>query len=98
MIPLLLGNIVGPAIDVTSRMTYLALDSALRTRLTTIYIVMMFIGGSIGSVAGTAIFDAFGWIGIALYVVASCIGITALAVIAVRLYGGRDHVAAPLRR
>ena len=58
MIPILIGNIVGPAIDVTSRMTFLSQEPALRTRLTTIYIVMMFIGGSIGSIAGTSLFDA----------------------------------------
>ncbi|MGX7953521.1 MFS transporter [Tsuneonella sp. HG249] len=90
MIPLLLGNIVGPAIDVTTRMTYLALEPELRTRLTTIYIVMMFIGGSIGSVAGTAIFAAMGWEGTALYVIASCVALTALSLLGVRLYGGRD--------
>lgn len=90
MVPLLLGNIVGPAIDVSSRMTYLMLEPELRTRLTTIYIVMMFIGGSIGSVAGTTVFGAFGWDGTALYVLASCLGLTALAVLAGRLYGERD--------
>ena len=49
MIPILIGNIVCPAIDVTSRMTFLSQEPAVRTRLTTIYIVMMFIGGAIGS-------------------------------------------------
>lgn len=90
MIPILIGNIVGPAIDVTSRMTFLALEPELRTRLTTIYIVMMFIGGSIGSVAGTAVFDAFGWTGTALYVFASCIALTALSALGYQLYGARD--------
>lgn len=96
MIPLLLGNIVGPAIDVTSRMTYLALEPELRTRLTTIYIVMMFIGGSMGSVAGTAVFDAFGWNGTAIYVFTSCCALTALAVWAVRVYGSRDQATSLL--
>ncbi|GGD87710.1 MFS transporter [Tsuneonella deserti] len=90
MIPILIGNIVGPAIDVTSRMTFLALQPDLRTRLTTIYIVMMFLGGSIGSVAGTAVFDAYGWHGSALYVLGSCIVLTALTIIGFRLYGNRD--------
>lgn len=91
MIPLLLGNIVGPAIDVTSRMTFLALEPELRTRLTTIYIVMMFIGGGIGSVAGTALFAAFGWLGTAFYVLASCLALTGLTILGVKLYGGRDR-------
>ncbi len=86
MIPLVLGNIVGPAIDVTSRMTFLSLEPAVRTRLTTIYIVMMFVGGSVGSLAGTAVFDAFGWTGTALYVFGSCLTLTALSVLSYRLY------------
>lgn len=94
MIPLLLGNIVGPAIDVTSRMTYLTLEPGLRTRLTTIYIVMMFVGGGIGSVAGTAVFDVFGWRGTALYVLGSCVALTVLAVVAFVSHGDKDM---PLR-
>ncbi len=91
MIPILIGNIVGPAIDVTSRMTFLSLAPDLRTRLTTIYIVMMFIGGGIGSIAGTAIFDAFGWTGTALYIIGSCLCLTALTMIGYRVYGARDR-------
>ena len=87
MIPILIGNIVGPAIDVTSRMTFLSLEPELRTRLTTIYIVLMFIGGAVGSVAGTAVFDAFGWTGTALYILGSCIILFALTVLGYRRYG-----------
>lgn len=81
MLPILVGNIVGPAIDVTSRMTFLSSEPGLRTRLTTVYIVMMFVGGSVGSVAGTAVFAAFGWTGTAIYVLGSCLCLTALAVL-----------------
>lgn len=94
MIPLLLGNVVGPAIDVTSRMTFLALAPDVRTRLTTIYIVMMFVGGSLGSLAGTAVFDAFGWTGTAIYVIASCVALTALSVLGYRLYGQDERANA----
>ncbi|WP_115367580.1 MFS transporter [Alteripontixanthobacter maritimus] len=93
MIPILIGNIVGPAIDVTSRMTFLSLEPELRTRLTTIYIVLMFIGGAIGSIAGTAIYDVFGWTGVASTVLASCVALTAIAVLGYRLYGDRDKAA-----
>jgi predicted MFS family arabinose efflux permease len=93
MIPILLGNIVGPAIDVTSRMTFLSQEPELRTRLTTIYIVMMFIGGGIGSIAGTALFEAFGWTGTALTILLSCLTLTAIAFIGYRLYGDRDNAA-----
>jgi MFS family permease len=93
MLPILIGNIVGPAIDVTSRMTFLSSEPELRTRLTTVYIVMMFVGGSIGSVAGTAVFAAFGWTGTAIYVFGSCLCLTALAVLGFWLYGEKDVAA-----
>ena len=93
MIPILIGNIVGPAIDVTSRMTFLSQEPELRTRLTTIYIVMMFLGGAIGSIAGTALFDAYGWTGSALVILASCVCLTLLTMLGYRLYGDRDAAA-----
>ncbi|OBX20282.1 transporter [Erythrobacter sp. QSSC1-22B] len=90
MIPIFFGNLVGPAIDVTSRMTFLSLAPGLRTRLTTIYIVMMFIGGAIGSIAGTAIYDFYGWNGTALYVFASCLAIIAISLVSWRMYGRQE--------
>ena len=91
MIPIFFGNLVGPAIDVTSRMTFLSLAPGLRTRLTTIYIVMMFIGGAIGSIAGTAIYDVYGWTGTALYVFCSCLGIVAISLVSWRIYGRNER-------
>ncbi len=61
LVPLLIVNMVGPTIDVTGRMTLFTLAPDIRTRLTTSYIVMMFIGGAIGSALGTAVYDAGGW-------------------------------------
>ncbi|MFO6447373.1 MFS transporter [Erythrobacter sp. NE805] len=61
LVPLFLTNLVGPSIDVTGRMTLFALAPDIRTRLTTSYIVIMFIGGAIGSAAGTAVFEWGGW-------------------------------------
>jgi predicted MFS family arabinose efflux permease len=92
-IPLILGNIVGPAIDVTTRMTFLSLDPAVRTRLTTIYIVLMFVGGAIGSVAGTAVYDAYGWAGTSAYAFVSCVLLTVLSVMGLRLYGDSRTVS-----
>ena len=91
MIPILIGNIVGPAIDVTSRMTFLSQEPELRTRLTTIYIVMMFLGGAVGSIAGTALFEAYGWAGTALAILASCLSLCVLSFVAYRLYGDQDQ-------
>jgi predicted MFS family arabinose efflux permease len=59
--PLLVVNMVGPSIDVTGRMTLFTLAPEIRTRLTTSYIVAMFVGGAIGSALGTAVYDVYGW-------------------------------------
>jgi predicted MFS family arabinose efflux permease len=63
LVPLLLMNMVGPTIDVTGRMTFLVLAPEIRTRLTTFYIVCMFLGGAIGSLLGTAVYGVGGWAG-----------------------------------
>lgn len=86
IVPLVLVNLVGPGIDVTGRMTFLSLAADLRTRLTTIYIVLMFVGGGIGSIAATAIYDVFGWGGVCLALVISSAGLTMLAA-----YSYRKH-------
>ncbi|MBV7260253.1 MFS transporter [Erythrobacter sp. WH158] len=87
IIPILITSTVGPAIDVGSRMTFLSQEPALRTRLTTIYVVIMFIGGGAGSILGTAVFDAFAWQGTAIAVLASCALLTMLCGLALKLYG-----------
>lgn len=63
IVPLVVVNLVGPTIDVTGRMTFLSLEPEIRTRLTTTYIVIMFIGGAIGSILGTGVYDLAGWEG-----------------------------------
>lgn len=82
MIPIVLMNLVGPAIDVSGRMTFLSLDPEIRTRLMTIYIVIMFAGGGIFSWAGTIAYDLAGWNGNAILSVVLSIlvlGLTALS-------------------
>jgi predicted MFS family arabinose efflux permease len=86
LIPLVLANLVGPGIDVTGRMTFLTLRPDLRTRLTTIYVVLMFIGGGLGSYAGTAAYDALGWTGTCILLAIFSNVLTALALYAKR-YG-----------
>lgn len=63
MIPIVLMNVAGPIIDVTNRMTFLNQSQDVRTRLMTIYIIFMFVGGGIASWAGTAAYDWLGWQG-----------------------------------
>ena len=90
MIPILITNTVGPAIDVGSRMTFLSAVPEVRTRLTTIYIVLMFIGGGIGSLTGTMIYDAYGWNGSAIAIMSACFVLTALSGLAWRIWGARS--------
>jgi predicted MFS family arabinose efflux permease len=70
IIPILITNVFGPVIDVTGRMTFLNEPPDVRTRLMTIYIVMMFVGGGLASWAGTSAYDLWGWTGNA--VLAAC--------------------------
>jgi predicted MFS family arabinose efflux permease len=63
MVPIVLMNVAGPVIDVTNRMTFLNQSQDVRTRLMTIYIIFMFVGGGIASWAGTAAYDWLGWQG-----------------------------------
>ncbi len=82
IIPIMLMTLVGPAVDICSRMTFLSLAPNIRTRLMTVYIVMMFIGGGISSSAGTAVYDAFGWAGNAVLAMIMSGTLVALSVIA----------------
>jgi len=61
VIPLTLTNMFGPSVDVTGRMTFLSGSPDSRTRLMTVYIVLMFLGGGLGSWIGTASYAWQGW-------------------------------------
>lgn len=84
MIPIVITNIFGPVLDVTGRMTFLNEAPAIRTRLMTIYIVFMFLGGGFGSWAGTSAYDAWGWTGNAGLALAMSMASVALSVWAYR--------------
>ena len=90
IVPLLFVNAVGPGIDVTSRMTFLSLAPDIRTRLTTIFIVMMFIGGGIGSFAGTASFAYGGWGATCALIVSASLVVVALAGWSARKWSARE--------
>ncbi|MFN4114506.1 MAG: MFS transporter [Sphingomonadaceae bacterium] len=83
--PVVMLNAVGPSIDVTSRMTFLGLDPAIRTRLMTGFIVMMFIGGGLASWAGTAAYAWAGWSGTAALAAALSASVVLLSRWAMRL-------------
>jgi predicted MFS family arabinose efflux permease len=79
VVPLFITNTVGPTIDVTGRMTLFVLAPEIRTRLTTSYIVVMFVGGAIGSALGTAVYDAGGWGATAGLMLAISMAVTGLS-------------------
>jgi MFS family permease len=83
-VPLFITNLVGPSIDVTGRMTMFTLAPEIRTRLTTTYIVAMFVGGAWGSAAGTTVFEWGGWGATCGLLVAMSSGVLALAIHAER--------------
>jgi predicted MFS family arabinose efflux permease len=78
-IPLIVVNFVGPSVDVAGRMTFLSLEPEIRTRLTTTYIVVMFIGGALGSVLGTSVYDWAGWLGTSALLLAMSLIVVALS-------------------
>ena len=61
IIPLSFMNIVGPPLDVCGRMLFLREAPEIRTRLMTVYIILMFLGGGIGSWLGTSVYEWGGW-------------------------------------
>lgn len=79
LVPLIIVNLVGPGVDVTGRMTFLSLAPEIRTRLTTIYIVVMFVGGGLGSLLGTASYDWGGWAATCAMIVGASLLNTSLA-------------------
>jgi predicted MFS family arabinose efflux permease len=61
VIPILVISVAGPVIDVTGRMSCLGEAPEIRTRLMSLYIIVMFLGGGLGSWAGTLAYDLGGW-------------------------------------
>ncbi|MEL6723687.1 MAG: MFS transporter [Pseudomonadota bacterium] len=86
MIPIFITNVFGPVVDVTGRMTFLNQPPAVRTRLMTIYIVFMFVGGGVASWAGTAAYDTWGWSGNAVLALATSITVLALCFLSQQIY------------
>lgn len=85
LMPLLVMNLVGPLIDITGRMTFLNQPAAVRTRLMTAYIVLMFVGGGLASWGATWIYEHHGWHGTALLTLGLSAILVCLAFLGMRL-------------
>ena len=79
LIPISLISVSGPIIDITGRMLSLNQEPAIRTRLMTLYIMIMFLGGGLGSWTGTIAYDLGGWMGTCLLCFGFSLCVTALA-------------------
>mgnify|MGYP003631887899 CR=1 FL=1 len=77
-------NVGGPLIDICNRMTFLNKAPEIRTRLMTVYIVMMFIGGGAASWAGTTAYDLAGWHGNAILALCMSVCLWTLSFLSVR--------------
>ncbi|MEO1324791.1 MAG: MFS transporter [Pseudomonadota bacterium] len=89
MIPIIITNVFGPTLDVTGRMTFLTEETSIRTRLMTIYIVFMFLGGGLASWGGTSFYQAWGWSGTASLALA--MSAVSVALSASAYYWKSDH-------
>ena len=83
-VPIMIFNFVGPIIDVSGRMTFLSEPPEIRTRLMTSYIILMFIGGGLGSWLGTAAYGAGGWTGTCLLTLMLSLTVTGLSWLALK--------------
>lgn len=79
VIIVILNSLGGASIDVASRTIMFSRASDIRTRLMTIYIVIMFIGGGLSSWLGTATYEYAGWTGISVMAIGYALVITGLS-------------------
>jgi len=84
IVAVILNTLGGASKDVASRTIMFRLAPEIRTRLMTIYIVIMFIGGGISSWLGTAVYEYYGWSGTSTMAI-----IYATAIMALALWGLR---------
>lgn len=80
VIAVILNSIGGAAIDICNRTIMFNRAPDIRTRLMTIYIVIMFIGGGISSWLGTVIYERGGWQAISVAAILIASMITALTI------------------
>ncbi len=93
MIPIVITNVSGPTVDITNRMTFLSEAPEIRTRLMTVYIVMMFVGGGLASWAGTTAYDLAGWTGTALLALVMSTFVFTLCLWSWRMHNRRTSMA-----
>ena len=84
IVAVVMNSIGGASIDVCSRTIMFSRAPGIRTRLMTIYIVIMFTGGGISSWLGTSSYEFGGWMGVSILAIAH-----ASVIMALSLWGSR---------
>jgi predicted MFS family arabinose efflux permease len=79
VIAIIFNTLGGASIDICSRTIMFKRAPEIRTRLMTIYIVIMFIGGGLSSWLGTAVYEYYGWDGISVMAIIYATTIMALS-------------------
>lgn len=95
LLPITLMNVSGPLIDITGRMTILGLAPDIRTRLMTVYIMIMFTGAGAASWLGTIAYDWGGWTGTCSLALGLSVVAVALSVVAHRAHRPAATTPAP---
>tara|TARA_R100001244_G_scaffold6593_3_gene7794 strand:+ start:6561 stop:7775 length:1215 start_codon:yes stop_codon:yes gene_type:complete len=88
VIAVVFNSIGGASVDICSRTILFSRAPEIRTRLMTIYIVIMFIGGGISSWLGAATYEYAGWLGISVMAIGY-----ALIIMGLSLWGLRFRQA-----
>tara|TARA_R110002110_G_scaffold59209_15_gene167760 strand:- start:1244 stop:2458 length:1215 start_codon:yes stop_codon:yes gene_type:complete len=89
VIAVIFNTIGGASVDICSRTILFSRAPDIRTRLMTIYIVIMFIGGGLSSWLGTATYEYAGWPGISVMAISYALSIMGLSLWGLRFRQAR---------
>ena len=90
VVAVIFNSVGGASVDICSRTIMFSRAPEIRTRLMTIYIVIMFLGGGLSSWLGAATYEFAGWTGISIMAVTY-----ALTIMGLSLWGLRFRQAEP---
>ena len=98
VVAVIFNSIGGASVDICSRTILFSRAPEIRTRLMTIYIVIMFIGGGISSWLGAATYEFAGWPGISIMAICYAVTIMGLSLWGLRFKPARDENQSSLAR
>ena len=90
VVAIIFNSIGGASVDICSRTILFSRAPEIRTRLMTIYIVIMFIGGGLSSWLGAATYEYAGWTGISIMSIGYALTIMGLSLWGLRFRQAGD--------